>query len=133
MPIFLTCPQGHALKIKDRFAGMSGYCPRCRAPITVPADEADDEQLIDLIPRTTPLESEPVFQQRTVETPTGAADSKDAIEDDEDNRPVGTASSAAGESLLNSGLLKREKICPTCRQFSHVFAAKCTYCGCTYQ
>lgn len=31
MSIKVTCPNGHALKVKDEFAGKAGLCPHCKA------------------------------------------------------------------------------------------------------
>lgn len=36
MPIHLNCPNGHALRVKDRLAGQSGACPTCGAGFVVP-------------------------------------------------------------------------------------------------
>jgi hypothetical protein len=37
MSIQLTCPSGHTLTIPDAWAGRSGRCPVCKAPVQVPA------------------------------------------------------------------------------------------------
>jgi hypothetical protein len=36
MPIKVTCPNGHAMNVKDSFAGKVGLCPVCRAKVKVP-------------------------------------------------------------------------------------------------
>lgn len=36
MPIHLTCPNGHALRVKDKLAGKPGSCPTCGAGFFVP-------------------------------------------------------------------------------------------------
>lgn len=36
MSITVVCPNGHALQVKDVYAGRSGFCPHCRAVIQVP-------------------------------------------------------------------------------------------------
>ncbi len=41
MSIPVTCPNGHSMKVKDTFAGKTGLCPSCRAPIKVPIPEAE--------------------------------------------------------------------------------------------
>jgi hypothetical protein len=35
MGIAVHCPGGHTLRIKDKYAGKSGKCPRCGAKIRV--------------------------------------------------------------------------------------------------
>ena len=36
MSIRCVCPNGHVLKVKDSFAGMSGRCPSCKGRVDVP-------------------------------------------------------------------------------------------------
>ncbi len=36
MGIKVMCPNGHAIKVKDSFAGKTGLCPTCKARIAVP-------------------------------------------------------------------------------------------------
>ena len=40
MSIQVTCPNGHRLRVKNRFAGKAGDCPYCRAKVRVPAARA---------------------------------------------------------------------------------------------
>lgn len=40
MPILLTCPAGHPLKVPDEWAGRAGRCPACKALVQVPARPA---------------------------------------------------------------------------------------------
>lgn len=37
MPILCVCPNGHALRVKDKLAGRLGKCPTCGADFQVPA------------------------------------------------------------------------------------------------
>jgi len=39
MSIEVTCPNGHRLKIKEKYAGKQGTCPVCRAPVCVPVTD----------------------------------------------------------------------------------------------
>lgn len=49
MSIQVTCPNGHALKVKAEYAGRTGRCPKCRAVVVVPelreAAVSDDDVL----------------------------------------------------------------------------------------
>ncbi len=36
MSIMVVCPNGHKLKVKDKYAGKSGRCPMCKSRIRVP-------------------------------------------------------------------------------------------------
>jgi hypothetical protein len=39
MSIEVTCPNGHWLRIKEKYAGKQGGCPICRAPVCVPVKD----------------------------------------------------------------------------------------------
>lgn len=39
MGIEVSCDNGHRLKVKDSFAGKTGYCPICHARVKVPKPE----------------------------------------------------------------------------------------------
>ena len=48
MSISVQCPNGHQLKVKDEYAGKRGRCPKCQAPIQIPALPVDaEEELFD--------------------------------------------------------------------------------------
>lgn len=36
MSIDVVCPNGHTLKVKDKYAGKTGRCPHCQMPVQVP-------------------------------------------------------------------------------------------------
>jgi hypothetical protein len=48
MSIRCVCQNGHVLKVKDSFAGMSGCCPSCRGRVDVPKpqEESISEEVI---------------------------------------------------------------------------------------
>ena len=132
MPIEVVCPNGHALKIKEKYAGQYGLCPRCRAPIAVPSLEDDDEEegLIDLVPR--PQEKN-VGRRVADQKYEPHYDHEDALSDDEDESPRRSDSLSethSGESLLSSSIIKRnQKICPHCFQSMPVWFIRCTNCN----
>ncbi len=41
MSIQVVCPQGHDLKIKDKYAGRTGRCPLCKSPIKIPVPDEE--------------------------------------------------------------------------------------------
>ncbi len=121
MPIEVTCPNGHALKIKEKYAGKTGLCPRCQAAIQVPPLAAQSvprsiDDLIDLVPRP-PAAKQAAF---------------DPAADDDDPAPTTTMAhspSRTGESLLSSSsLVKHQKKCPKCYQVSPIWYARCQRC-----
>jgi len=52
MAIRVKCPNGHALKVPDNFAGRVGVCPVCKAKVPVPRSgpqTLSEEAIMDLI------------------------------------------------------------------------------------
>ncbi len=50
MSIQITCPNGHVLKVKDKYAGQTGMCPHCQARVYVPTPSGiSDDAIVDLI------------------------------------------------------------------------------------
>ena len=55
MSILVTCPNGHALKVEDKFAGRTGRCPTCQVAVAVPKPESssiDEDAILDLLGST---------------------------------------------------------------------------------
>ena len=109
MSIEFRCPNGHLLKVKDKYAGQTGLCPKCQARVLVPKPvEAMSEQAIcDLI--GPPEEDDiPVHQERQLQDP---------------------SSGASGSSLIQAAMSAREtKICPKCKHEVRVCYALCPFC-----
>lgn len=52
MSIKVTCPNGHSLKIKTKYAGKTGRCPICKVRITVPSPDSDlfaEDSIMDVL------------------------------------------------------------------------------------
>ena len=52
MSIRVVCPNGHVMKIKDKYAGKKGFCPVCKARVEVPVPENDlfsEESIMDVL------------------------------------------------------------------------------------
>ncbi len=41
MSIRVVCPEGHDLKIKDKYAGRTGRCPLCKSRIKIPVPDEE--------------------------------------------------------------------------------------------
>jgi hypothetical protein len=112
MAISVVCPNGHDLKIKDKYAGRKGLCPKCNAVVDVPqlAAALSEQAVIELLGPARPRDSDtlPVHQ-----------DEKHRTKVDDDDSTVTGASSV---------LLPKSKICPKCRnQISATFHV-CPHC-----
>jgi uncharacterized OB-fold protein len=109
MSITVKCPGGHTLKVKDRYAGMIGRCPKCGVAVEVPD-------------RSPPLEQELM----------------DVLaEDGEDDRPVYDDDlESSGVSLVvasSTGAKSRISKCPRCSQRVQVPENNiCPNCGAYY-
>lgn len=122
MPIEVVCPNGHQLKLKDKYAGQTGLCPQCRARIKVPVPPLeDDEDLIDLVPRKQPLE--PVESRDTFDP-----SAPDDYKDEPAEAGASHGESSAGESLLSSSIIRHQKVCPKCYQVAPIWYARCMNC-----
>src|SRR5690606_18975421 len=69
MAIDVICPNGHLLRLKEKYAGTAGLCPHCHARIQVP-HVLRDEDILGLLGDWTPPPPEP--------SPTPAATDDDA-------------------------------------------------------
>jgi hypothetical protein len=125
MAIDVTCPNGHKLQIKEKYAGKSGLCPRCQARIEVPALGAGEE-LIDLVARRATPAADVQNQAALAAAP--AHDPHDALADDDAPGTPSHATSRAGESLLSSAVIRHRKVCPQCYQVCPIWYARCTHC-----
>jgi hypothetical protein len=115
MAIRCKCPNGHELKVKEKFAGQAGLCPRCGARVLVPhpVPALNDEAIVDLLgpPSVEEPENLPVHQE-------------------EAHRVRGSeGSSMSGVSLLSSSLLNRgTKVCGKCKKEVRVTYDICPHC-----
>ncbi|MGA2064915.1 MAG: hypothetical protein ABSG86_08100 [Thermoguttaceae bacterium] len=42
MSIRVVCPNGHALQVKNEWAGKTGLCPTCKTPVEIPHPSMED-------------------------------------------------------------------------------------------
>ncbi len=123
MAIRVVCPNGHVLNVKDRFAGRTGLCPRCKARVRVPspADVTDDD-ILDILG---PPPSAPAPQSEPEEEPadTSAIASEEYVHQDPRH------AEESGISLLGSSIIRRGKTCPHCGRKTSFSFKWCPGCG----
>lgn len=118
MSIQVTCPNGHRLRVKNSFAGKTGYCPYCRAKVRVPAARAFREDDVMSVlgppPPPPPLEPEPPpdYEVYVHQEPEHVR----ALEE-------------SGIRLAGSSILRRAKLCLVCRTLRSFAFSTCTRCG----
>ncbi len=109
MSIQFKCPNGHLLKVKDKYAGQTGLCPKCQARVLVPKapEPLSEDAIADLIGPPPAVDDRPVYQ----ETPS--------------NDPAGSS----GSSLIQASMSARDtKICPKCKREVRVCYSLCPHC-----
>ncbi|MHB1035644.1 MAG: hypothetical protein ACYC35_11885 [Pirellulales bacterium] len=120
MSIEIVCPNGHSLKVKDRYAGKIGLCPKCQARIVVPelaASKFSEDAICELLGSPEPPRdnSLPVHQDPRHLDPGSSSDS------------VSIASASSVKHIPKKTCVKCEReiladyhICPHC----HTYIAK---------
>jgi hypothetical protein len=117
MSIRCKCPNGHELRVKDKYAGQMGLCPHCNARVLVPhpVPAMSDEAIVNLLgpPPAEEPESLPVHQEESHRVATRSIDD----------------TSVSGASLLSSSLLSRgTKVCGKCKQEVRASYDICPHC-----
>ena len=119
MSIQVSCPNGHVLRVKDRFAGKSGYCPRCRAKVRVPRRcSFSEDDVISVLgpPPATPTETSEASEPEAY-----------VHQDPRHTRPQDEEES--GVALFGSSILRRAKVCPSCHKRASFAFSVCPSCG----
>ncbi len=109
MSISFRCPNGHLLKVKDKYAGQTGLCPHCQARVLVPQPPPPltDDAIADLIGPPPDEDDRPVHQEM----------------------PSGDPAGMSGSSLIQSSMAAREtKVCPKCHYEVRVCYQLCPNC-----
>lgn len=116
MGITVECPHGHIFKVKDKYAGRKGLCPRCPGQVVVQvpdllsskqAQEGYRKAIADEVRASNPSPAEQA-----------ASVLDDALHDD---------ASSSG-SLLGSSVIRHHVKC-RCGQAVPMWYAKCPSCG----
>lgn len=114
MWIQLTCPNGHPVKVEDKYAGRVGRCPACSAKVPIPEPNKSDiseDAILDILgPAEVAAphapEPLPVHQEGGSDTHSG------------------------GSSIASSAAVLQQpmKICPACKRRVSVRYQICPHC-----
>ncbi|MGA2033090.1 MAG: STAS domain-containing protein [Thermoguttaceae bacterium] len=120
MAIKVTCPNGHALQLKDQCAGKTGFCPHCGARVQVPkAEQVSDDDILSIIgpAQATPV---PVVPAEEVFDPDPWRERAKEKE---------RAKGKRGEESKSSAVFRRKKVCPRCCDIVSMAFETCPQCG----
>lgn len=110
MSIHFHCPNGHALKISEHFAGHTAHCPRCQAPVVIPqaAHRISDDAIVDLLGTPSTRRTSSLSSPDEADLPAAPTQRKRTVV----------------EELAARGL----KRCPKCHREVGIGYAICIYC-----
>lgn len=115
MGIQVECPNGHVFKVKDKYAGKKGLCPKCEGQVVV------------LVPDALHGKTEDAYRQAVLQEhraahsapPTSSSVLDDALSDSDS----GTSASLIGSSVI------RHNVKCECGAHVPMWYAKCPSCG----
>lgn len=116
MGIRVECPHGHVFKVKDKYAGKKGLCPRChgQVEVTVP-DLLHSEQ--------TERDYRRAVAEEVRATNASPADHASSVLDDALHDDASSSGSLMGSSVI------RHNVKCKCGQAVPMWFAKCPSCG----
>ena len=119
MWIRLDCPNGHPVKVDEKFAGKLGKCPACGAKVLIPrpepAEDISEDAILNILgpsvraPEALPVHQEPVKSEQ-------AADASSVA--------MGSSAILGGSGLMNQQI----RICPSCKRKVSVRYQICPHC-----
>ena len=128
MSIQVTCPSGHVLRVKDKFAGLVGKCPHCQARVQIP-DQVSDNEIADLI-GPPPEDNRPLPPpEDSVAVPLPKVN----VEPEVDESVLDDDDANSGVSLMDSNIIGEKKLCFKCQHKSPVWFASCSFCGTRFE
>ncbi len=118
MSIEVSCANGHVLRVKDSFAGKSGYCPHCRAKVHVPQPIGfSEDDVIDVLGPPPP---------KPTDEPEAPAEAAASVHQAPRHAKLVKES---GIGLAGSSILRRAKLCPSCHTRTSFSFSICPTCG----
>ena len=119
MSIQVSCPNGHVLRVKDSYAGKSGYCPHCHAKVHVPKPQAfSEDDVIGVLGRPASVPPVEPAQSEVAEFVHQEPQPVEVQQDDE-----------SGIALYGSSIHQRPKVCPNCHKRTSFSFSICPSCG----
>ena len=111
MGIRVECPHGHIFKVKDKYAGRKGLCPKCEGQVVVQVPDA-----------LTSEETQKAYRRAVAEEHNASHAASSVLDDS-----VHEDASSSG-SLLSSSVIRHNIKCE-CGQSVPMWFARCPACG----
>ena len=129
MSIEVRCPNGHLLKVKDKYGGKTGVCPFCKGRVLVSVPKKlSEEDIVDLIsaPSSRASEEDDASSATGEEgdaksVPSETADSESILDDAHEE--------SSGISIVGASAIRHRTECPKCNEQIPYWFAKCPKCG----
>ena len=118
MGIEVTCPHGHTFKVKDKYAGKRGLCPKCQGQVVVVVPGLEQAEAAEKAYR------DAVISEHKAAHAAPPPSNAGSIFDD---HPAPRGSSVSG-SLLGSSVMRHNIKCE-CGAAVPMWFAKCPQCG----
>lgn len=119
MGIRVECPHGHIFKVKDKYAGRKGLCPRCTGQVQVLVPELPNL----LSSKETEADYRKAVADDVRASQSSPADHAASVLDD----TLHDSASSSG-SLMGSSVIRHQVKCK-CGQKVPMWFAKCPSCG----
>jgi hypothetical protein len=124
MWIRIDCPNGHPVKVEEKYAGRMGRCPACGAKVRIPQPDQGDlseEAILDILgpsvppaPQPLPVHAEPV-----------ATEAKAAA----GSVIMGGSKIMGGSRIIGSPAIDQPtRICPACKRKVSIRYQICPHC-----
>ena len=115
MGIQVECPNGHIFRVKDKYAGQKGLCPKCEGQVVVQVPDMLSAQEANRAYRQS------IVDQHRAEHPVAGSDSSVFDNPEEE-------SSDTKKSLLGSSVIRHQVKCGRCGESVPMWYAKCPSC-----
>jgi hypothetical protein len=123
MGIQVECPNGHILKVKDKYAGKKGLCPHCEGQVLVQVPDA-----LSATQTTEILQREAIERRQAAQHHQAHQSSSGSHVFDDPADQVAAPGSSTSGSLLGSSVIRHNIKCK-CGQHVPMWYARCPACG----
>ncbi len=123
MVLRVKCPNGHSLKVDEKYAGRTGVCPSCKAKVRIPELKKDVSEDAILLALSTP-ESKPGSPAGDP----GGADFDLPVHQEPTSDEARSSDSTVIAPGSSSSVLRAARRCPSCKNRVPPHYTICPHC-----